>query len=107
MAGIKIGEDFVSESQAREQVLDFIRRTVGPRKNPQTGRSMKPDLIFAIDVVKRTIPADVLKGEKRGEFERALDTLFEIRDEMSRMETTIGMFWKIQPPDVVENLKDK
>ena len=96
MQGVKLGEDFVSAEEAREQIIDFIRRTVGPRKNPQTGKPMKPDLIFAVDVIKRTIPASVLKGDKRQEYERALDTLFNIRDGLSQMETKIGMFWPVE-----------
>jgi len=94
-SGVNIGDDFVKSETARQEVIDFIRRTVGPRKNPKTGKPMKPDLLFAISVIKRTIPKNVLKGEKRAEFERALDTLFDIRDEMSQMETIIGMFWPV------------
>ena len=70
MDGVKIGDDFVSEKDARQGVIDFIRRTVGPRINPRTGKPIKPDLIWAIGVIKKTIPADVLTGEKRNEYER-------------------------------------
>jgi hypothetical protein len=96
MEGVKIGEDFVSAKVAKDGVIDFIRQTVGPRENPRTGRPMKPDLIFAIDVIKRTIPVNVLKGEKRAEFERAINTLFDMRDKMSQMETTLGIFWQVE-----------
>jgi hypothetical protein len=94
MGGINIGKDFVSVKAARQGIIDFIRKTVGPRKNPRTGKPIKPDLIWAISVIKRTIPAGILTGEKRVEYERALDTFFDIRDELSQMETTIGLFWR-------------
>jgi hypothetical protein len=96
MGGVQIGEDFVSAKVAKKGIIDFIRDTVGPRRNPKTGKPMKPDLIWAIDVMKRTIPSDVLKGEKRAEFERAMDTLFDIRDKLSQTETKLGMFWKTE-----------
>lgn len=96
MSGVKIADDFVSSEEARREIVAFIRRTVGPRTNPKTNKPMKPDLLFAISVMKRTIPVSILKGEKRREFERAMDTLFDIRDEMSQMETIIGMFWPVE-----------
>ncbi len=65
MGGVKMGDDFVSAKVAKEGVIDFIRQTVGPRENPRTGKPMKPDLIFAVDVIKRTIPVNVLKGAKQ------------------------------------------
>lgn len=94
--GVTIGDEFISEAEARQEIIDFIRRTVGPRKHPNTGKPMKPDLLFAITVIKRTIPPNVLRSEKRAEYERMLDTLFRIRDELSQMETTIGMFWTVE-----------
>lgn len=81
--------DFVSEEEARQGVIDFIRDTVGPRQGK------KPDLVFAIDVILRTIPEDVLQGEKLKDFKRALRTLWDIRDKMCQQETIIGMYWKI------------
>ena len=91
--GIKLGDDFVTSGEAKDGLIDFIRRTVGPKKNPRTGKPTKPDLVWAIGVVKKTIPLEVLKGERRKEYERALDTLFDIRDELSRAETIMGLFW--------------
>ena len=95
MGGVKIGGDFVSVKVAKEGIIDFIRRTVGPLKNLQTGKRETPDLLFVVNVMKKTIPVDVLIGEKRKDYERALETLFRIRDEMSQMETTLGIFWQV------------
>ena len=68
---------------------------VGPRVNPNTGKPIKPDLIWAIGVIKKTIPSRVLKGQKSDEYQRAMDTLFDMRDELSQMETIIELFWQI------------
>ena len=109
MTGVQRGDDFVSEREARQGIINFIRRTVGPRKNPKTGKPIKPDLIWAIGVMKKTIPPGVLKGAKSDEYQRALDTLFDIRDELSQTETIIGMFWQIEDakPPTTGNDKEK
>lgn len=83
-------EDFVSGEEARQGIIDFIRETVGPREG------IKPDLIFAIDVIARTIPKGVLKGQKLEDFKRAMRTLWDIRDELCQIETIIGMYWPIE-----------
>jgi hypothetical protein len=66
---------------------------VGPKISRRTGKLVKPRLLFAIGMLKETIPMNVLRGEKRHEFDRALGALFGIRDEMSQIETIISMFW--------------
>ena len=96
MPGVKIGDEFVSATEVKEGIIEFIRRTVGPLKNLETGKRETPDLLFVVNVLKKTIPVDVLIGEKLKDYERALKTLFDIRDEMSRMETKLGMFWQTE-----------
>ncbi len=83
-------EDFVSGEEARQGIIDFIRETVGPREG------MKPDLVFAIDVIARTIPKGVLKGQKLEDFKRAMRTLWNMRDRMCQIETEIGMYWPVE-----------
>lgn len=83
-------EEFVSGEEARQGIIDFIRNTVGPRQG------MKPDLVFAIDVIQRTIPKGVLRGEKLSDYKRAMKTLWDIRDRLCQIETTIGMYWPVE-----------
>lgn len=86
--GAKIGNGFVTASEAKEGLRQLVRKYVGPRTN------MAPDLVFAIAVIRQTIPKSVLKGEKLRRYERALQILSRMRDELCQVETTIDIFWK-------------
>jgi hypothetical protein len=94
MGGVKINEDFVSSSVAKEQVRAILAKMVGPRTNDE-GKRMKPDLIFAIDVIRRTFSPRILKGQKRADYDRAIETLFDVRDELCQMDTTIELLWHV------------
>ena len=102
MDGVQIGEDFVSSQEVKDGIIDFIRRIAGPLKDPVTGKRETPDILFVINVMKKTIPMDVLIGEKRKDYERALKTLFDMRDELSRIETKLGIFWPIEDESEIE-----
>ena len=98
--GVIIGEDFVSVAEAKADIVKFIRETVGPLPKDWPGKK-KPDLYFAISVIKTTIPADVLKGEKRRQYERALDILFQMGDKLKLLETKLNRLWQVE--DEVED----
>ena len=86
-SGVVLGDGFISSDAAKEKIINFIRRNVGPRKG------MAPDLVFALDVIRQTIPKSVLTGEKLKRYNKAQNILWSLRDELCQMETTIGMFW--------------
>lgn len=86
-SGVLLGDGFISSDAAKEVIINFIRRNVGPR----TG--MAPDLVFALDVIRQTIPKEVLTGEKLKRYNKAQSILWNLRDELCQMEATICMFW--------------
>lgn len=104
MNGVKLGENFVSAAEARDNIIGKIREIAGPIKDLDTGKRRKPDILFAIDVIKNTIPMDALVGMRLEDFQRALETLFNIRGELCLMETMIMMFWR---PEEEEDEKDE
>lgn len=99
MGGIQIGDNFVSSAEAKENIVQILQQMVGPVKHPKTGKPMKPDLVFAMDVILRTVPKMVLNKAKKAEYERAIDTLFGIRDELSQMITALEICWHIEKED--------
>jgi len=87
--GVNAGEGYVSVEEAKQGVIDFVRQYVGPR----TDSRLAPDLVFAASVIQQTIPKSVLTGEKLKRYEKALDILWRLRDDMGHLEATIGIFW--------------
>jgi len=88
--GVNIGEGYVSVAEAKEGVIKFVRQYVGPRDDD---KHLAPDLVFAVNVIRQTIPTGVLTGEKLKRYERALDILWRLRDEMGHLEAIMGIFW--------------
>lgn len=86
-SGVILGDGFISSDAAKEKIINFIRRYVGPRKG------MAPDLVFALDVIRQTIPKSVLTGEKLKRYNKAQSILWSLRDELCQIEATICMFW--------------
>jgi hypothetical protein len=85
---------YKNRTEDRAKVVEFVRKTVGPVRDSATGRKDKPALLVAISDIKSTLPMERLNSDKRTDFDRAIETLFNIRDVLSHVETVIGLFWR-------------
>ena len=92
---VKIGEKFISETAGKSDVLKVIA-DIAVHKTNENGKRIKPDLLFATDVIMRTFSPRMLRpGPVRDEYERAIDTLFDIRDKLSQTHTEVELLWHI------------
>ena len=89
IVGVKIGDGYVSVQDAQRDIYRFLCRMVG---DPDGGGKRAPDMKFAMDVIRQTIPEDAMAGEKLQRYQRSmaiLETVYEklcwIRDEIDSL----------------------
>lgn len=88
-------QDYLSNDEARANVLKFIERVAGPRAD---GAGV-PEIRFARDVFNRLIPWDALGQNSKSLAKRATQTLRKLEEDLCQQGIIIAMFWHEDPEE--------
>ena len=94
IVGVRIGDGYVTVDEAKEDIYRFLCRMVGDPKGG--GGKRAPDMKFAMDVIKQTIPSDAMKGEKLKRYQRSLDILENVYKKLCWIRDSIDSLGEIK-----------